>query len=55
MILKTYTNENNLILDNACGSGTIKVAETIGRNYIGIEKEEEFYDIACKRKFGKGV
>jgi len=50
-LAKTYTNEGNLILDNCCGSGTIKTVSTIGRNYIGIEKEEEFYNMACERKF----
>ena len=41
----------DLVLDNCCGSGTIKIAETIGRNYIGIEKDENYYNIACERKF----
>ena len=50
-LIKTYSNEGNLILDNCCGCGTIKVAETISRNFIGIEKDEQFYKIACEREF----
>ena len=49
-LIKTYTNENNLILDNCIGSGTTAIAciET-GRNFIGIEKEQKYVDIANKR------
>jgi len=50
-LIKTYSNEGDLILDNCCGTGTIKIAKTINRNYIGIEKEQIYYDIACERKF----
>jgi len=48
-LISTYSNEGDLILDNACGSGTIGIAQTIGRNYIGIEKDENYYNIACER------
>lgn len=48
--INTYTNEGDLILDNCCGSGTIKVAKTINRNYIGIEKEQNSFDIAVSRE-----
>ncbi len=48
--IKTYSNEGDLVLDNVCGSGTSGVAcKKLNRNYIMIEKEEEFYNISKKR------
>ena len=46
----TYTNKNDIILDNTMGSGTTGIAclET-QRQFIGIEKEKKYYDIAKKR------
>lgn len=49
-IVKTYTNEGDLILDNCMGSGTTCLAaKNLNRQYIGIEKDQEYYDIAVKR------
>jgi site-specific DNA-methyltransferase (adenine-specific) len=49
-LIKTYTNEGDLVLDNCAGSGTTGVAcINLKRNYILIEKEQEYYDIANKR------
>lgn len=48
-LIKTFSNEGDLILDNCCGSGTIGVAKTLGRNFIGIEKNEQYYNIAVNR------
>jgi len=49
-LIKTYTNKNNLILDNCAGSGTTGVAcKNLNRNYILIEQEEKYYKIAEKR------
>lgn len=48
-LIETYTNKDELVLDNCCGSGTIGVAKVIGRNFIGIEKDENFYKTACER------
>ena len=49
-LIKTYTNEGDLVLDNCCGSGTTAVAcKELNRNYICIEKEKEYFDIACDR------
>lgn len=49
-MIKTYTNEGDLILDNTCGSGTTLFgAAKLKRNYIGIEKEEKYYNITIKR------
>lgn len=48
--IKTYTNEGDLILDNSCGSGTYCLAaKNLNRNFIGMEKSEEYYKIACNR------
>ena len=55
-LVKTYTNEGDLILDNVIGSGTTAVASLrSGRKFIGFEKEEKYYHIALKRtgKFDK--
>jgi len=39
-LIKTYTNEGDLVLDNCIGSGTTAVAcKQLNRNFIGIEKE----------------
>ena len=49
-LIKTYTNEGEIVLDNCAGSGTTWVAcKNINRNYILIEKEQEYVDIANKR------
>jgi site-specific DNA-methyltransferase (adenine-specific) len=49
-LIKTYTNEGDLVLDNCAGSGTTAVAAiNTNRNYICIEKEKEYFDIACDR------
>lgn len=49
-LIKTYTNEGDTVLDNCMGSGTTGVAcGNTGRNFIGIEREKEYYHIARKR------
>jgi site-specific DNA-methyltransferase (adenine-specific) len=49
-LIKTYTNEGDLVLDNCAGSGTTGVAcKNLNRNYILIEKEKEYIDIINKR------
>jgi len=49
-LIKTYTNENELILDNCVGSGsTIVAAINTNRNYIGFELEENYYKAALER------
>jgi site-specific DNA-methyltransferase (adenine-specific) len=49
-LIKTYTNEGDLVLDNCAGSGTTGVAcKNLNRNYILIEKEPKYYDIILKR------
>jgi len=49
-LVKTYSNENDLILDNTMGSGTTGVACKLNnRNFIGIELNKTYFDIAKKR------
>lgn len=49
-LIKTYTIENSLVLDNCMGSGTTCLAaKNTGRNYIGIEKDENYFNIAKER------
>jgi len=49
-LIKTYTNELNLVLDNAMGSGTTGVAcKNLNRSFIGIEKDKKYFNIAQKR------
>lgn len=49
-LIKTYTRPGEVVLDNCIGSGTTAIAcINIGRNFIGIEKEEKYVRIAQKR------
>ena len=49
-MIKTYTNEGDLILDNTCGSGTTGIgAKNLNRNYIMMEQDPDHYETACKR------
>ena len=49
-LIKTYTNENETVLDNTMGSGTTGVAcMNTNRNFIGIESDEKYYKIAEER------
>jgi site-specific DNA-methyltransferase (adenine-specific) len=49
-LIKTYTKEGETVLDNCIGSGTTAVAcKQTGRNFIGIEMEQKYFDIATKR------
>lgn len=49
-LIKTYTNENDIVLDNCMGSNSTGVAALeLGRKFIGIEKEEKFFFISQQR------
>ena len=49
-LIKTYTNENDTVLDFTMGSGSTGVAcKNLNRNFIGIEKDEKYFDIAKQR------
>lgn len=50
MLIKTYTNEGDTVLDNTMGSGTTNLAcLKLNRKSIGIEKEKQYYDVAVRR------
>jgi len=49
-LIKTYTNETDLVLDNTAGSGTTAIAcLNTNRQFIVMEKEQKYYDIILKR------
>ena len=49
-LIKTYTNEGDLVLDNCAGSGTTGVAcKNLNRNFILIEKEEKYIKVIEER------
>ena len=49
-LIKTYTNENMTVLDNCMGSNSTGIAcLNTYRNYIGIEKDDTYFDLAVDR------
>lgn len=49
-LIRTYTNENDVVLDNCMGSGSTGVAcVNTNRNFIGIELDKDYYNIAKER------
>jgi site-specific DNA-methyltransferase (adenine-specific) len=49
-LIKTYSNEGDVVLDFCCGSGSTGVAAKLEkRNFIGIEKNNEYFMIAAER------
>lgn len=49
-LIKTYTNEGDTVLDNVMGSGTTGVAcKNLGRKFIGMELDEEYFNVAKER------
>ena len=49
-LIKTYTNEGEIVLDNCMGSGSTGVAcKHTNRKFIGIEIDEKYFEIAKKR------
>lgn len=52
-LIRTYTNEGDLVLDNCMGSGTTGVAcVNTGRRFIGIEQDPTYFLIAAGRIAG---
>lgn len=56
-LIKTYSKEGDTVLDNCMGSGSTGVAcKNLNRKFIGIEKDEKYFEIAKKRiNENKGV
>ena len=51
-LVRTYTNEGDTVLDNAMGVGTTGIAcKELGRNFIGIEIDKTYFDIANERLY----
>ena len=49
-LIKTYTNEGDMVLDNTMGSGTTGVAcINTNRNFIGMELDDKYFEIAKAR------
>ena len=49
-LIRTYTNDGDVVLDNCMGSGTTGVAcINTGRYFMGIEKDEKYFNIAKER------
>jgi site-specific DNA-methyltransferase (adenine-specific) len=49
-LIKTYTDENETVLDNCMGSGTTGIAcLNTNRNFIGIEKDETYFNLVKDR------
>jgi site-specific DNA-methyltransferase (adenine-specific) len=49
-LIKTYTNQNDTVLDFTMGSGSTGIAcQNLNRGFIGVEKDKEYFDIAQKR------
>ena len=49
-LIKTYTTEGDLVLDNTMGSGSTGIAAVnLNRNFIGIEMNASYFEIATKR------
>lgn len=49
-IIKTYTNENDIVLDNCLGAGTTAIASIrTNRKYIGIELDMNYYEVSKER------
>ena len=49
-LIRTYTDEGMVVLDNCMGSGTTGVAcANTGRRFIGMDMNADYFDIACDR------
>ena len=49
-LVRSYTNERDIVIDPFMGSGSTGVAcMNTGRTFIGIERKQQYFDIACQR------
>jgi site-specific DNA-methyltransferase (adenine-specific) len=49
-LIKSYTNENDMVLDNTMGAGTTGIAcQNTNRKFTGIEKDKKYFNIAQNR------
>jgi site-specific DNA-methyltransferase (adenine-specific) len=49
-LIKTYSNEGDIVLDNCMGSGSTAIAAiNTNRNYVGYEMNEEYYNKSINR------
>ena len=49
-LIRTYTNEGDVVLDNTMGSGTTGVAcKNTNRKFIGMEQDIDYYNTSKKR------
>jgi site-specific DNA-methyltransferase (adenine-specific) len=49
-LVSTYSNEGDTVLDNCMGSGPVGVAaKLLNRNFVGIESNEEYFQVAKSR------
>lgn len=52
-LIKTYTDEGDVVLDNCMGSGSTGVAcKNLNRDFVGIELDRNYYEIAKERIYG---
>ena len=50
MLISTYSNEDDIVMDNCMGSNTTGLAcKELNRQYIGIEKDKNYYDVSVSR------
>lgn len=55
-LIKTYSNNCDVVLDNTMGSGSTGVAcQNTNRKFIGIEMDKKYFKIACERMKNKGT
>lgn len=49
-LIKDNTNEGQTVFDPCCGSGShCFVAKNLGRKYVGVELDKNYFDVAVKR------
>jgi site-specific DNA-methyltransferase (adenine-specific) len=54
-LVKTYTLEGEVVLDNCMGSGSTGIAcVNTGRQFIGMEKDETYFELAKERILSHG-